>query len=234
MTPTPRDALIEMHWRTATATRAMSRQYVDALDAYLEETSWVPKPLNATDREDLARESARHREAAFAAIEESRLCACGHSVVAHSFVTPRPCSACVCRAYTPTTAKPKALEEKVAPTVDLVDLGAIGMEVFPKEREGVRADGPLRSAADFEREERERAYEWRIERDPEDGLTYITHARWSLVGQGATLDEAARDLAADAPGVFAAYVGRDDLSGEGARMVAWLRDTFGLRAAGQP
>lgn len=83
-------------------------------------------------------------------------------------------------------------------------------------------------------DEKPSGYDWKIERDPEDGLTYITHAKWSLVGQGENLTEAASDLAADAPATFAAYTGRVDLSAGSVRMVEWLRDTFGLSAVPLP
>ena len=71
---------------------------------------------------------------------------------------------------------------------------------------------------------------WKIERDPEDGLVWITHQHCSLTGQGEDLVEAARDLISDMPDVFAAYAGLDDLSEHGAAMVEWLRTVGGFTA----
>ena len=73
---------------------------------------------------------------------------------------------------------------------------------------------------------------WKIERDSEDGLIWITHSHCSLTGQGKDLAEAARDLLTDMPDVFAAYAGRDTLylSEHAAEMVEWLKAVGGFAA----
>ena len=75
---------------------------------------------------------------------------------------------------------------------------------------------------------------WAIERDPEDGLVYITHPKWSLVGQGTDLVSAAQDMAEDLPGVFAAFGGCDDLGEEAQAMVAWIQEVAVLTFIDSP
>lgn len=69
---------------------------------------------------------------------------------------------------------------------------------------------------------------WKIARDPDDGLIYITHPHCSLLGQGENLVIAARDLLSDMRVVFAAYAGRDDLSEHAEEMVEWLKAVGGF------
>jgi len=67
-------------------------------------------------------------------------------------------------------------------------------------------------------------YDWKIERD-EHGI-WLTHVRWSLVGRGDTLAEAAAEIDQEAPSVYAAYRRHpdDELSDEAKAMLKWLED----------
>ena len=68
---------------------------------------------------------------------------------------------------------------------------------------------------------------FRVER--EEGHIYIGHSRWSLVGAGASLVEAVRDLLGEMHEIRDVYERRSNLSTDAAYMLAWLRSCLGPR-----